>query len=87
MTWPMERLPVIVRAILLLPAGMRAFDEDFPVTYPPPQTIHDGAARYELMSRHYGGTDEGRVLYVLGGRYLPHGAGHPQLAPDEAHDQ
>lgn len=87
MTWPVTPLPAVVRAILLLPAGMRAFDEDRVVAYPPPLTIDREAGRYELMSRHYGGTDEGRALYVLGGRYLPYGAGELRRYPDEVHDQ
>ena len=90
MIFPAPQLPTAVRAILLLPAGMRAFDEDFTVTYPPPAMIEmhgEQAGCYELMSRHYGGAADLRACYVLGGVYRPQGCGAPRPLPDEAHDQ
>lgn len=92
MTWPERPLPLSVRAILLLPAGMRAFDEDLLVDFPAPRFIEfsgDERGRYELMAISYSGLCDGetRALYVLGGRYLPHGGGALRLAADEVHDQ
>lgn len=92
MTWPERPLPIRVLAILLLPAGMRAFDEDLIVDFPAPRSIDLTGAeqgRYELMAISYSGCCDGetRALYVLGGRYLPHGGSALRLAADEVHDQ
>lgn len=80
------------RAILVLPSGHRAFDEDFAVTLPVPKTIDvagmDRGVYYLLHVHHSGSVDaETRALYVLGGHYLPYGAGPLKGAPDEVHDQ
>lgn len=88
-TWPVTALPAQARAILLLPAGFRAFDEDFTVDLPVPPTLSVDGADYDRVQIHHGGMidQDARVLYVLGGRYLPHGAERTRLDPDEAHEQ
>jgi hypothetical protein len=89
MTWPRQPLPAQARALLLLPSGHRAFDEDFTVAMPAPKTLELQTDTYHLMHLHAaGGVDqETRALYVLGGRYEPHGFGPTRHAPDEAFDQ
>jgi len=89
MTWPTIPLPTQARALLLLPAGLRAFDEDFVVDFPVPAFIDVESDRYTCMHVHHGAEvdRETRALYVLGGRYLPYGAGTLRLDPDEARDQ
>lgn len=84
-------MTTLARAILLLPAGFRVYDEDFTVECPPPKRFRlpDGGT-FGLVHLHHGGDvdDETRALYVLGGAYLPHGATHEHRHdPDEAHDQ
>jgi len=86
-------IPEQAQAILLLPSGHRAFDEDFAVAFPVPRTIDVGGlvphGVYGLVHIHHSGTvdDVTRALYVLGGHYRPHGASCLRLDPDEAHDQ
>jgi hypothetical protein len=81
-----------IRALLLLPSGHRACDCDHVVASPPPRTldIHlpTHSLHYGLVHLHHGGAvdAETRALYVLGGRYRPHGTLRRRL-PDEAHDQ
>ena len=80
------------QAILVLPSGHRAFDEDFAVAFPVPRTIDvAGMDRgvYGLVHIHHSGQvdDRTRALYVLGGHYRPHGASRLRLDPDEVHDQ
>lgn len=80
------------RAILVLPSGHRAFDEDFPVAHPVPRTIDVHGTGGVFTLRHEHGPDGGgpttHAVYILGGRYLPHGAIRDErLAPDEVHDQ
>lgn len=89
MSWPTVPPPMTARAILLLPSGHRAFDEDFTVAFPPPSHVLLGGS-FELMHLHHaGGVDQDtRALYVLGGCYRPYG--YPRAErhdPDEAHDQ
>ena len=84
-------MTTLARAILLLPAGFRVYDEDFTVECPPPKRFRlpDGGT-FGLVHLHHGGDvdDETRALSVLGGAYLPHGAqAAPRPEPDEAHDQ
>lgn len=83
-------IPTNARAILVLPAGFRALEEDVGVAFPVPDFIDvEGDGRYELMHLHHAGECDQttRALYVLGGRYLPHGAGELRLDPDEACEQ
>lgn len=92
MTYPTAPLPREARAILVLPAGLRALEHDLPVGFPVPDFIDlrgDVAGRYDLMHIHHAGECDQttRALYVLGGRYLPHGAGELRLDPDEACEQ
>lgn len=89
MTWPVHPLPVHVRALLLLPSGHRAFDEDVPVPIPIPMTYAVADDVYHLMHLHSGGRVDGetRALYVLGGAYRPQGFGVMRLDPEEAFDQ
>lgn len=93
MTWPTSPMPETASAILLLPSGHRAFDEDFTVTSPAPKTFDvrgEDRGIYYLMHLHMSGVVDGhvRALYVLGGHYMPYGAGRlDQHDPDEAHDQ
>jgi hypothetical protein len=56
---------------------------------PAPKTLELQTDTYHLMHLHAaGGVDqETRALYVLGGRYEPHGFGPTRHAPDEAFDQ
>jgi hypothetical protein len=81
-------------AILLLPSGHRAFDEDFCIPVPVPETLDiqgdEKAGVYHRMHRPIVGCldDVTRVLYVLGGEYMPGGYHRAeQHDPDEAHDQ
>ncbi len=85
----MTGLPVQARALLLLPSGHRAFDEDLAVGIPVPRTLDVGGDVFDLLHLHAGGTvdAETRALYVLGGLYRPHGYGAARHAPDEAFDQ
>lgn len=90
MTWPTAPMPAQAAAILLLPSGHRAFDEDFAVSIPVPEMIEVDRVAYHRFHLHFGGTvdDETRALYVLGGCYRPHGAHRDERHdPDEAHDQ
>ncbi len=76
------------RALLLLPSGHRAFDEDLTVGIPLPATVDIATDTYYLWHLHAGEVDdETRALYVLGGPYRPHGYGRLRHAPDEAYDQ
>jgi len=80
-------------AILLLPSGHRAYDEDFTVALPVPKWIdvsNAGPGLFHLIHLHHSGLvdDLTRALYVLGGAYCPYGYTHvAHHAPDEAHDQ
>lgn len=95
MSWPTAPLPTTAQAILLLPSGHRALDEDVAIPLPLPDTIDVAAPAgmpglYHLVHQHHPGhvDDTLRALYVLGGRYLPHGATRVDRAhPDEVHDQ
>lgn len=92
MTYPTVALPREARAILVLPAGFRVLGYDVTVAFPVPDFVElqgDLSGRYELMHIHHAGEcDQAtRALYVLGGRYLPHGAGELRLDPDEACEQ
>lgn len=92
MTYPAVALPREARAILVLPTGHRALPSDLPIAFPVPDFIDlagDLGGRYELMHIHHAGECDltTRALYVLGGRYLPHGAGELRLDPDEACEQ
>lgn len=72
------------RALLLLPSGHRATDEEVWVRCPVPQT--HGA--YHLIGLFVGEVDdELRALYVLGGEHQPQGFGCARPWPDEAFDQ
>lgn len=81
-----------IRALLLLPSGHRAYDEDLMVEAPAPRTLDIRlpglTLAYGLVHLHHGGAvdAETRALYVLGGRYRPHGTMRRRL-PDEAHEQ
>lgn len=84
-------MPQTARALLLLPAGLRAFETDVSVPFPLPREVDlraVGGGCFKLMHIHHAGEVDGetRALYILGGVHLPIGA---QLTadPDEAHDQ
>jgi hypothetical protein len=86
--------PAHAAAILLLPSGHRAFDEDFCIPVPVPETLDiqgdDGAGVYHLLHRPIVGSVDAivRALYVLGGTYRPGGYHRTdQHDPDEVHDQ
>lgn len=89
----MVTLPDSVTAILLLPSGHRACDDDATVPYPPSETLEcwggPMAGRYRLMGLHEAGSvdEHARALYVLGGRYRPGGGTRLQALPDEVYDQ
>ena len=75
MNWPTEPLPTQVRAILLLPAGIRAADDGV-VPFPAPRQITGARGGvYALMQLHGAGECDmhTRELYVLGGRFTPYG--------------
>lgn len=84
--------PTAARAILLLPSGHRAYDEDFTVAFPLPKTIDvHGTDRgiYVLGHVHHSGVadDLTRGLYFLRGQYAPYGFAEARANPDEVHDQ
>lgn len=89
MTWPVAPMPTQARALLLLPSGHRAFDDDVTLAVPTPfQLDVDGHTYLRFHSHAPGQVDaEARVLYVLGGVYQPRGYGPARPGPDEAYDQ
>lgn len=88
----MPDLPESVRAILLLPSGHRAHDEDLVIWGECPDRIQFtgfGRGTYVLLATHDAGQvdDQARALYILGGCYRPGGGTRTRALPDEIYDQ